>query len=240
MVEYHPLTMLTLDELKEIQDLSGLTLYKAETKRVPLLTPEEQHALLEEARQGSVEARNRVIMSCLALTIRMAEYKLYERKLKHSDIADLLGVANIKLLEQFPKALEKEDPLEYLMNEVMYAMKHYGIYQDPMIQRSRQVRLDPNHPVSVSFEAHKNNLATTLPAPDLQLGREEPQDPQLHEAIQQLTPIRRMAITRKYGLYGHPEEPVRDIARAEGVSKRSIDSAQLNARRALAKKLARK
>jgi RNA polymerase sigma factor (sigma-70 family) len=236
MTEYHPLTMLTLDKLKEIQDISGLTLYNAETKRVPPLTPEEQQSLLEEARQGSSEARNRLIMSCLSLTISFAQHRMWERKLHHSDLADFIGVANISMLEKFPKALEQEEPLRYLMKEVLYDMKKYGLYDDPLIRRPRQLKLDPNHPQSVSFEADQQNLANTLPAPNM-TGNEEPFNQALHEAIDQLTPVRRTAIIRKYGLYGNPEEKVKDIAKSQGVTDKSIYLADISARRSLAKKL---
>src|SRR5205823_4720395 len=91
----------------------------------------------------------------LALTLRMAEYKTRERSMRHSDITDLLGTAHVTMLEKFPKALEQEDPIHYLMTEIMYDMKHYMIYQDPMVQRSRQVKLDPHHPITESGEAVK-------------------------------------------------------------------------------------
>jgi len=235
MTEYDPLSLLTVVELKDVGDLSGVALYKVETSHIPPLTPEEQNALLEEARKGSIEARNRVIVDCLPLTIRMEVFKCRERKLRHSDMVDLLGVANVNMLEKFPKALAEEDPIHYLMTEVMYAMKHYMLYNDPMIQRSRQVKFDPTHPITESGEAAQYER---LHAPPLRLVAEEPATyPELHQAIAKLVPNRRSAITRRFGLYGHPEESVRDIARSEGRTYRSIDSAVLNERRSLAKAL---
>lgn len=235
MTEYDPLSMLTLDELKEMGDISGLALYHAEAKRIPPLTPQEQGTLLEEARHGSVAARNRVLMNCLSDTMRMAKYKLSERELRHSDLMDLIGVANVKMLEKFPKALEKEDPIQYLMTEVMYDMKHYMLYNDPMIQRSRQIKFDRSHPITSSGEAERYER---LPAPDLRLVSEEATHyPELHTAIAQLTPIRRNALTRRFGLYDHPAESVGEIAKSEGRTYRSIDSAVFNGRRSLAKTL---
>jgi hypothetical protein len=164
----------------------------------------------------------------------MAQYKLSERKLRHSDLMDLIGVANVKMLEKFPKALEEEEPVRYLMTEVMYDIKHYMLYKDPMIQRSRQIKFDPSHPITVSGEGEKYEM---LPAPDMRLFAEEPHYPELHEAIAKLTPLRNKAITRRFGLYGHPAESVRDFAKSEGVTNRSIDSAVFNRRRSLAKTL---
>ena len=233
MTEYDPLSMLTLDELKEMGDISGLHLYSAETKHIPQLTPEEQDTLLQEARLGNIAARNRLIMNCLSDTIRMAKYKLSERELRHSDLMDVIGVAHVKMLEKFPRALEKENPIRYLMTEVMYDMKHYMLYNDPMIQRSRQVKFDLSHPITSSGEAERYER---LPAPDVRLVSEEPAHyPELHAAIAQLTPIRRNALTRRLGLYEHPAESVGEIAKSEGVTYRSIDSAVLNGRRSLAK-----
>jgi RNA polymerase sigma factor (sigma-70 family) len=237
MIEYDPLTMLTLDELKEIKDISGLTLYNAETKRVPLLTQEEQQSLLQGARQGSIEARNRLIMSCLALTISFAKHRMWERKPNHSDIADFIGVANVSMLEKFPKALEQEDPIRYLMKEVLYDLKKYGLYDDPMIQRPRQLKLDPNHPETISFEADQPNVADTLPAPEMRLNTQEPCNQALHEAITHLTPVRRTALVRMHGLYGNPQEKAKEIAKSRGVSDKSVYLAELSARRELAKKL---
>jgi hypothetical protein len=236
MREYDPLTMLTLDELKEIKDISGLTLYNAETKRIPLLTPEEQTILLDEAHKGSIEARNRIIMSCLTFTIRAAYHRIYERKLNHSDIADLIGAANVKMLEQFPKALEQEDPIYYLQGEFLYEMKKYSIYDDPMITLHRSRKIDPDHPESMSLEAHGRHLPDVLPAPTA-ITEGEPFNQALHEAVMQLTPVRRTSIMGMYGLYGEPLEKAKDIAKSRGVTDKSIYLADLSARRELAKKL---
>jgi hypothetical protein len=206
MSEYHPLTMLTLEELKEIKDISGLTLYSAETNPVPLLTKEEEKILLDEAQRGSIEARNRIIMNCFTFTIWFAHHRMQERKLKHSDITDLIGAANVKMLEQFPKALEQENPIRYLLKEVMYEMKKYSINDDPMIQLHRSRKLDPHPPTSVSFKAHQRNLPDTFPAPDMKVSTEEPFNSALHEAINQLTPLRRTAIIRKYGYMAIPKK----------------------------------
>jgi hypothetical protein len=120
--------------------------------------------------------------------------------------------------------------------EVFYEMKKYGVYDDPMIQLHRSRKLDPNHPESVSFEAHQRNLATTLPAPDTR-EKEEPFNSALHEAINQLTPTRRTALIRRYGLYGNPKETLTEIAKSKGVTPQAIHLAELSARRSLAKKL---
>jgi DNA-directed RNA polymerase specialized sigma24 family protein len=120
------------------------------------------------------------------------------------------------------------------MTEVMYEMKHYMLYKDPMIQRSKQVKFDPSHPITVSGEVEKYEM---LPASDMKLSSKQPEYPELHAAIAQLTPIRRNALTRRFGLYGHPSEKVGDIARSEGVTYRAIDSAIFNGRRSLAKTL---
>src|SRR5712692_11626506 len=95
---------------------------------------------------------------------------------------DLLGEANIHMLEKFPKALEQEDPLYYLMGEVMYKMKQYMIYKDPMIQRSRQVKFDPHHPITESGEAVKYE---TVPAPSFPVTEEPATYKALHEEIDQ-------------------------------------------------------
>jgi RNA polymerase sigma factor (sigma-70 family) len=237
MTEYHPLTMVPLEELKGMKDISGVTLYNAEAKRVPPLTAQEQNRLLAEAQQGSIQARNRLIMSCLALTISFAKHRMWERKLQHSDLADLIGVANVSLLEKFPKALEQEEPLRYLLKEVLYDLKKYGLYDDPLIQRPRQLKLDPTHPETISFEADQRNVTNRVAAAEKQPSPEEPINQPLHEAIHQLTPVRKTVIVSMYGLYGNPQETAKEIAKSRGVTDKSVYLAAFSARKELAKKL---
>src|SRR5437660_1193495 len=129
--ELHPLTMLTREELQGMDDLSGSTLYTAEVKRIPRLSLEEQQPLFDEARQGSLEARNRLVLHCLHSTLNIAARIYAQRQPKHSDFMDLVSAAQVKMLEKFDKALATEEPLSSLIRTAAFEMKMYGIYDEP-------------------------------------------------------------------------------------------------------------
>jgi hypothetical protein len=93
--------MLTTDELDQLDDLSGAALYRAEVKRVPYLTHDEEVACIEAARSGNIDARNKLICDCLHYTFYKADVTYRYRQPAHSDVMDIVGRAHITLLEAF-------------------------------------------------------------------------------------------------------------------------------------------
>src|SRR5579872_6024835 len=65
-------TMLTVEELNRMDDISGSTLYSAETRRLPHIPRQEQQPLIAAARQGNTEARDALILTCLNWTMARA------------------------------------------------------------------------------------------------------------------------------------------------------------------------
>src|SRR5260370_40424095 len=87
-------TMLTLEELSRMNDLSGSSLYSAELKRLPLLTRAEQQPLIARASTGDQAAKDMLVIHCLNWTIGRAAGLYKDRKPKHLDLMDLVGVGN--------------------------------------------------------------------------------------------------------------------------------------------------
>jgi hypothetical protein len=50
---------------------------------------------------------------------------------------DLIGEANVKMLEAMPNALQANDPIAYLMGVSAIEIRRYCAYHDPLIKRSK-------------------------------------------------------------------------------------------------------
>lgn len=88
--------MLTVDELDQMDDISGSSLYSAEVKRISFLTRNEETAYIEAARAGSMQARNELTCDCLYRTLLKASVTYQERTPPHSDMMDLVGHAHVE------------------------------------------------------------------------------------------------------------------------------------------------
>src|SRR5712692_6247933 len=65
-------TLPTIDELNQMDDLTGATLYRAEVRQIPFLTGDEQGTVIAAARAGDREAQHRLVCNCLNWTMRRA------------------------------------------------------------------------------------------------------------------------------------------------------------------------
>ncbi len=245
-------TMLTLEEVDRISDLSGSALYSAELKRVPLLSREEQQPLIAKARLGDQTARDTLVIHCLHWTMNRAALLWKERQPKHLDLMDLVGVANVEIMEKFDRALEKDDPVLFLLSSAAYEMQSHVSAKDSMIQkprygREKMKRLDPVPATTVSLDAPApegehpfvETLAAENPTPiDKVERREERKYALLHQAINQLSPTLRRATVALYGLFGHPAKTKRELAAEAKITLRGIGDANVRARRQLAERLA--
>src|SRR5438046_2030010 len=127
-----PSEMLTIDELDQMDDLSGSALLRAEVQRIRYLTPGERDNYIAAARSGNEEARSALLTDCLHFVLYKASVTYQERRPPHSDMMDLIGHAHIKLLEAFPKALTADAPMKYLLSIAAIEMRLYCTYDDPM------------------------------------------------------------------------------------------------------------
>src|SRR5690242_18134923 len=106
-------TMLTIEELKTMDELSAYTLYDAEIKRLPRLTREKSPALVERARKGDGEARHELVLGCLRFALMKAHQCYNERQPEHVDVLDLTQEANLAMLAKLDYALAANDPVAY-------------------------------------------------------------------------------------------------------------------------------
>jgi hypothetical protein len=198
-------SMLTVDELDQMDDLSGSTLYSAEVKRIPFLTNDEQADYIEAARNGDETARQRLLLNCLNWTMTKAASIFEEREPAHSDLMDLVGHANVKLCEALDNALTSSSPVKYLMSVAALEMKFYCIYHDQLVMRSRNRPVSSSHPVTVSIEQGSAPPLQTIAGPDVQLtsgetseGLQEAEYQIVHDAIRSLSD-RRLRFVRPTG-----------------------------------------
>ncbi len=245
-------TMLRLEELNGMHDLSGSNLYSAELKKLPLLSREEQQPLIAKARRGDQTARDTLVIHCLHWTMNRAALLWKERQPKHLGLMDLVGVANVEIMEKFDRALEKDDPVVFLLSSAAYEMQSHVSNRDPLITRPRYdreklKRLDPVPSTTVSLDApahegkHPINetLAAVNPQPlDDVERREERKYAILHQAVHQLSPTLRRATVELYGLFGQPAKTKRELAAEAKITPKGIGDANLRARRLLAERLA--
>jgi RNA polymerase sigma factor (sigma-70 family) len=237
--------MPTIEELNLMEDISGITLYSAELRRLPLLTPEEEEQHIAEAKIGNEEARATLLSRCLPWLISKATSIYVEYQPRHSDLMDLVGQANVEMVEALPHALTADNPIRYLMSVGALAMKRYCFYNDPMVRRPRRQSDDYHHPTTVSMEQHEWPLAETLASPDMYLTSEEAeewkireQDKLIYNALQQLNPRYRDMLTTYFGLYGQPAKRAGDIAEELHLKKKAVEHVLHRAKHCVATKLA--
>ena len=225
-------TMLTPDELDQMDDISGSALMRAEAMRIPRLTPIEKDAYIEAARAGSEQARNELICDCLNWTMMKAQSTYQDRQPVHSDLMDLVGHAHVTLLETFPKALQAEQPIKYLMSVAAIEMKLYCTYDDPMIRRTRNRPVKHDHPLTVSIDPNMQLAANEthghMPEAEYQL---------VYNAVHEISEQRREVLKAVYGLFGESTTSVEDIARMLNIKKETAQGYIYRARATLAEKL---
>ena len=245
-------TMLELEELNRLRDLSGSTLYSAELKRLPLLSRVEQQPLLTQARRGDQKAKDALVIHCLHWTVRRAARLYRQHHPTHLDLMDLVGVANVEIMEKFERALEKDDPVTFLLSSAAYEMQSHVTTKDSLIikpryGREKLKRLDPVPATTVSLDAPSpegvHPLAETLAAeqhvPQDAGGRKQVRtNAILHQAVNELSPTLRRAVVELYGLFGQPARTKQDLAKAARITPRGIRDADLRARKQLAERLA--
>jgi len=93
--------------LKEYEDDGSspdlIKLYLNDLKKSPLLSPEEEKALVERIRRGDAEARTQMIESNLRLVVKIAKKYLF-RGLPLSDLIEEGNIGLIKAVERFSPA----------------------------------------------------------------------------------------------------------------------------------------
>jgi RNA polymerase sigma factor (sigma-70 family) len=238
-------TLPTIDELNQMDDISGSALYAAEVKRIEYLTGDEQAGYIEAAREGDREAQEALLLNCLHWTHYRAWAVLHDFEPAHTDVMDLTGHANLKMVEALPKALTMNNPVGYLMTVGASEMKRYCLYQDPLVRRPRDKPVSDQHPITLSIEGGVQPFMQTLAAPDIHLIPDEEREQLteaeyriVYDALCQLSQRKREVITAAYGLLGEPAQRNRDIAAMLNLPKETVEKYLWRAKLELAGKLA--
>lgn len=233
-----PETMPTIDELKRMDDLSGPMLYRYEVQRITPIPRQDQAAYVEAAKQGDEAAAHQLLLNCLNWTMRRADYICRDGPPEHSDMMDLVGHANVQMLEAMPEVLAADDPIAYCMSVGALAMRRWCIYHDPLVQRKRNQPLDKPHPATDSLEAGDFSLLATTSLQDGPNVREQPEAYRaLYKALDGLSARQKAILTAAYGLNGQCKHRNEDIAVQLGVPKRIVEKYLWRAKRQLAKRL---
>jgi RNA polymerase sigma factor (sigma-70 family) len=223
--------MLSIEELNRMQDLSSPALYRAEVQRIPFIAREEQPVYIEAAQTGDQTAQHELILNCLNWTMRRARAIHREREPEHTDVMDLVGQANMKMVEAVPNALMANDPVAYLMSVGAWEMHRYCTYQDPLIKRPRDKPVDAPHPVTVGLE--DNSLPVSEMSP-----QDVPEYQVVYNALAQLSKRHQIVLMAAYGLNGEARRSNEDIGLMLNLPKETVETYLWRAKRKLAEKLA--
>ena len=227
-----PERMLTIDELSQMTDISGPALYRAEVRRIPIIPRDEQPAYIEAARNSEEAAGHELILNCLNWTMSRAAAICRDRPPEHSDMMDLVGQANVKMVETMPNALAAKDPVAYLMSVSAWEMQRYRMYHDPLIKRPKDKPPDTPHPGTVSLDTIETPASQEIPPPDI------PEYKIVHKALGQLGKRQRIVLMAAYGLNGGTRQRNEDIAAMLHMSKQTVEVYLWRAKKRLAAKLA--
>ncbi len=222
-------TLPTLDDLNRMDDLSGAALYRTEVQRLPYLTREQQADYVGAAQVGDTDATHALVLNCLNWTMRRARAIHRDREPQHTDVMDLVGTANMRMLEAVPNALSADDPVSYLMTVASNAMRWQVTYRDPLVTRQRDQPLTHAHPTTVSLEDRDMSIAAAPPVTrECQF---------VHDALKQLSKRHQIVLAAAYGLNGERGMKNEDIAAMLHVSKGTVEKYLWRAKRRLAAKL---
>jgi DNA-directed RNA polymerase sigma subunit (sigma70/sigma32) len=204
----------------------------AEYSHLVNLPPDRERELVEQARNGSTEAREMIILSGLAYVIRVAYGYFKTLATSHDELLDLISIGNGALVEMVDVALGKQYPIPYLCMYAKIAIRRHCYYRSDLIVRplnfERKTVTSLDILVDESFD---------LPLPEERPVEEHVNsvfNEALYEAIASLTELQREVLIRHYGLFGQPEERLVDIHRGDGVAYRRRQKALIALRKKLA------
>jgi RNA polymerase sigma factor (sigma-70 family) len=189
----------------------------------PRLTPEQERALIEQARAGE-DVRNLIILS-LQQRVHALAWKLVQSRKDQEEHRDLVQSANIALLKWFDAALTHPSPYRYLLRAARSAMfDFFRGSRDAYSQRERisivsldeLLKEDGTFLASVLSNASQVESSSSLNEAMFLL---------LRQAIASLPEKQRVVIERHYG-FGQEPQSLNTIKEGKEHSKhsRSIDA----------------
>lgn len=249
-------TLPDIDELRHIDKLYMLDLYRIEVHHLHEIERAERQAFCERAKQGDQEARNGLLLHCLPFLFVRAFLIYDERRPAHIDLLDLVAEANLILLEKMDLALAKREPISYLIMIATRHMEHYCTYSSPLIRRPFGLNTEAlahcqsytsveslDAPITTA-EGEEEFLLDRLPAATTASirGKDEAYFQtrfcRLYEAVKQLTPAQQKSITRFYGLFQYPASTALELSKEWQVRTETIQANKRSGFQKLRKMLA--
>ncbi len=181
--------------------------YRSLTRSLPRLSREEEAEIVQKARAGDKAAREQAITSCITYVEFIA--KRYEPYLHHDDYLDLVSIGSLAVVENFSRALGKDNPSGWLRSRGKYAIIHYCFTRANLI-----VRPDHNStPVYTTSLDEKPYTYDTLADKAPEVVRECPDYTYLYEALERLPKAYQDVLIKHYGLYDTQPESLYALSR---------------------------
>ncbi len=180
--------------------------YRILTRNLPRLSREEEADIVQKARTGDIVAREQLITNCLTYIEFIA--KRYEPYLHHDDYLDLVSIGSLAVVENFSRALVKDNPSGWLRSRGKYAIIHYCFTHANLITRPDH-NSEPVYTTSLDQPYYSNTLADKAPV----VVRECPDYTYLYEAVEQLPPHYQDVLIKHYGLYDSAPESLYALSR---------------------------
>ncbi|MBA2681791.1 MAG: hypothetical protein H0U76_25775 [Ktedonobacteraceae bacterium] len=171
---------------------------------LPELSPNEEHQLVERARTGDRQAKEDIILRCMAQIAGAAlRYRwLRERSIEYSDLVQL---GNLALVEMIDQALVTSNPFAYLIGAASRVIRFYCYSHDSLVPHEWNKPRLVIDSLDVPLEANGHTtLADIIPAPAETTTDEQVYDA-LYQAVQTLPAAERVVVGRYFGLYGARE-----------------------------------
>jgi DNA-directed RNA polymerase specialized sigma24 family protein len=222
--------MLDIPTLNTLDNLMAHTLYRQEVFRLPellTLSQEQQHVLVERARQQDEQAREALILGCLGYVFRKATFLYSIRPLPHDELLDLVQVGSLEMVEHLDQALATVDPVKYLCGIAHRHIKIYCTYRGALVNwpiyytKAQIMSTDPMRVESLNMPLYDNHhrrlcVEQIKEAPEGNTLDESSQRWRfalLYAAVKRLPRRMRAVVVRHYGLFGQPTEERSAIGR---------------------------
>lgn len=171
------------------------------------LPKDQERDLVEHARRGNAEARELIILACLAYVIRVASTYFRTRSIYHDEFLDLVSVGHLELVESLDLALTKQSCFPYLCACARFAIHRYCYEHSDLITRKQGTAQRE----TMSLQALQSE-GFDLSAPEaVQTDESQVRYGPLYEAIATLNEKQQEVLIRHYGLFGLPEERLADL-----------------------------
>lgn len=192
----------------------------ASLPRMSTLSQQDKETLVQLARAGDQQAKERIIEALLH-SIRSFAKKLYAQygwEAPRLEYLDIIAAGNLAVVETFERGLQKYEPFGYLFAVACGEMYSYCFQYRSLLSVPHGSRIDEAFEI-VSGDApyYKNSERTLFEVVDIASPQEERENhqgkehPKLYEALETLSARQQTVIIRHFGLYDHPCEDFQDL-----------------------------